>query len=120
MNTPTLARVLVFSFDLPPSLNRLYRYGKNGVYMTDAGRNYKEYVVLTAYSQEAAVMEGALAVTLEFHGSTGDIDNYTKVLFDSLNGVAWHDDSQVMELHIYKRPTGKDDCWLDMRIEAQE
>lgn len=37
-----------------------------------------------------------------------DIDNATKALFDSLNGIVWKDDAQIVELHIYKLPKGSD------------
>jgi crossover junction endodeoxyribonuclease RusA len=32
----------------------------------------------------------------------GDIDNYAKLVMDSLNGVAWVDDSQLVELFVRK------------------
>lgn len=31
-----------------------------------------------------------------------DGDNITKLILDALNGRAWHDDSQVVELHVTK------------------
>lgn len=33
----------------------------------------------------------------------GDIDNYCKSIMDGLNGVAYHDDGQVLNLKAYKR-----------------
>jgi Holliday junction resolvase RusA-like endonuclease len=33
----------------------------------------------------------------------GDVDNYVKSLLDGLNGVAYDDDKQVVNLHAYKR-----------------
>lgn len=32
----------------------------------------------------------------------GDIDNHIKQCCDALNGIAWHDDSQVSEIHATK------------------
>ena len=32
-----------------------------------------------------------------------DLDNYSKVLFDSLTGYAWEDDSQIWKLHLEKK-----------------
>lgn len=32
-----------------------------------------------------------------------DADNIAKVVCDALNGLAWHDDSQVVMLHVEKR-----------------
>lgn len=33
----------------------------------------------------------------------GDIDNYAKLVMDALNGVAWIDDRQLVELFVVKR-----------------
>lgn len=30
-----------------------------------------------------------------------DLDNIIKVLLDGMNGIVWHDDSQVREIHAY-------------------
>jgi Holliday junction resolvase RusA-like endonuclease len=35
-------------------------------------------------------------------GNSGDLDNYAKIVMDGLNGVAFHDDSQVVSLHAEK------------------
>ena len=34
--------------------------------------------------------------------SKPDVDNIGKIIMDSLNGVAYKDDKQVVELHVYK------------------
>lgn len=31
-----------------------------------------------------------------------DVDNVVKIVLDALNGFAWHDDAQVIDLHISK------------------
>ena len=31
-----------------------------------------------------------------------DVDNYAKAILDSLNGIVWIDDSQIVALHVYK------------------
>lgn len=31
-----------------------------------------------------------------------DVDNIAKIVMDALNGVAWKDDAQVVNLHVYK------------------
>jgi len=36
------------------------------------------------------------------HTKKPDIDNLAKAVLDALNGVAWHDDSQIYQLHIIK------------------
>ena len=37
------------------------------------------------------------------HAIKPDLDNLTKSILDALNEVAWHDDAQIVELHINKR-----------------
>ena len=32
-----------------------------------------------------------------------DLDNLTKSVLDALNGVAWHDDAQIVTLHVTKQ-----------------
>lgn len=32
-----------------------------------------------------------------------DLDNLVKAVLDGLNGIAWHDDAQIVELHISKK-----------------
>jgi len=43
-----------------------------------------------------------LSVAISFFlakGQRADIDNLTKTVLDALNGIAWKDDAQVVELH---------------------
>ncbi len=49
-----------------------------------------------------------LAVILEFHLGNHrriDGDNLSKAVLDGLNGIAWKDDRQITEIHIYKNVT---------------
>ena len=45
----------------------------------------------------------AVAVTLYAFNSRLDADNISKVPFDSLKGVAWRDDADVMDLDVRRR-----------------
>ena len=48
-----------------------------------------------------------------------DIDNIAKAVLDALNGIAYDDDAQVVELHVYKhdRTRGVGPC---PRVEVDE
>lgn len=88
---------------LPPSANRYWRYGPNGVHVSEEAENYKVGVKWKALHQHMQPMVGTVAVYVNVYRAQrrGDLDNYAKVLCDSLNGVAYHDDSQVLELHMW-------------------
>src|SRR5689334_4910791 len=89
-------------FDLPVSLNQMYRGVSGGIVLSQAARNWKQYAQLMANSQwQYEPLEGELVVYCYYFGSRLDADNGTKLLFDSLNGIVWIDDSQIVEFHVY-------------------
>lgn len=94
---------------LPPSANTYWRYGPNGVHVSQAAQDYKAGVKWKALHQGMAPMGGELALYVNVYRQrkAGDLDNFAKVLGDALNGVAWHDDSQVVELHMWRHDDPK-------------
>lgn len=89
----------------PPALNSYYRTWKGRILISEKGRGYRTAAALSARAQGVTPMEGELAVALWLYRPRriGDIDGFLKATFDSLNGVAWGDDSQVTELHVWRR-----------------
>lgn len=82
-----------------------------------------ERSILAAYRQAAGDLEphaGGVAVEIEVHRRLPksapksvkqepdlhkpDVDNVAKAVLDALNGVAWLDDCQVLDLHVVKHP----------------
>ena len=62
---------------------------------------YKVYVGLVAKSNGARPHQGDVSLIARFYfrGQVfGDIDNLLKSLMDGLNGIAWHDDKQVVSV----------------------
>lgn len=64
------------------------------------------------------MFDGPVTMTVSFHKDhidltvteadetsnlRGDVDNYVKSIMDGLNGVAYNDDGQVVNLKAYKR-----------------
>lgn len=64
----------------------------------------KDYRIRVALLVKALPMSGPLTVTLQVYRprKSGDLDNTFKVLLDALNGFAWTDDSQIVELHGFR------------------
>lgn len=94
----------------PRSTNHIYkshaRFGHPVVYMSKEGKELKEGYIWEAKSQfkgTPLICPVELKIDLYF-GRKGkhDIDNYNKILLDSLTGIAYEDDSQIERLHIRK------------------
>jgi len=74
--------------------------------MSKQGKYLKESYQWQAKSQwHAKPLTRGLKLTLRaYFGTkrTQDIDNFNKLVLDALTGIVWEDDSQILELHIYK------------------
>lgn len=91
-----------YCFDIPPSVNKMYRRTRWSVVLTNDAMAYKEYAGIVAMQQcKKKPLICTLAVTYHFYGSRLDADNGIKLLNDALNGIAWRDDRQILEMHVY-------------------
>lgn len=86
---------------MPPGVNSMYRTWRGRILLSAKGRAYKEAAAFAARAQGAHPILGALSVTVRIYRPrrAGDIDGYLKGCLDALNGIAWEDDSQIVELH---------------------
>lgn len=89
---------------VPVSLNRLYVRTRNGIAKSKAGKEYAEHAQWLMLSQGVELIEGNIAVTIRVYrkAKRGDIDNYLKLLLDTLEGYAYHNDNQIVELHVFR------------------
>lgn len=86
----------------PPSANRYWRTFRNRTVVSDEARKYKALVKVELSKWPLLAGPVALIAHLYRPQRSGDLDNRLKVLGDALNGVAWSDDSQVVEIHAYR------------------
>lgn len=66
----------------------------------------EQSVVMAARRARVRPLDGPVIVWLAYWRRTRvhcDIDNLVKLTLDALNGIAWQDDHQVVELHVTKR-----------------
>lgn len=98
------ASAQTFMLPYPPPLNHYYYHRGVKRVLSEKGRAYKVDTLVRAKSQGATVFQGELAVsiTLFRKARRGDIDGPLKCLLDSLQGIAYVNDSQISELHVLR------------------
>ncbi len=108
---------------IPPSVNTYNRYtsrnGKIIVANKKTTLDYKKQVQDLwdqKYGKNPKKEKFYVKMTLIFSDQKKrDIDNYSKVLLDSLTEHAWEDDSQIWKLKI-KKKIQKNNCGVDLEI----
>lgn len=66
---------------------------------------WEEQVGYTALAEVDEPMDGYVVLALHFFSDSWamqDIDNLSKAILDGLRGVLFHDDRQVVNLHLFK------------------
>jgi len=94
----------------PRSVNNIYKYhckfGFPSGYMSAEGRALKEDYGWQAKSQwKGKPLKGSVEVSVGLYFKSKihhDIDNYGKLLFDSLTGIAYEDDKQIEKMIVSK------------------
>lgn len=86
---------------LPPSSNRYWRVWRGRAVVSTEARAYKLNARLRALSQGMRPVSGPVVLNLVVYRArkAGDLSNRIKVAEDALQGVAYTNDSQVVELH---------------------
>lgn len=110
---------MTFTLDYPPSLNHLYATVRGHRVLSKAGRLYKARAAEMAFLAGLRPIDGPIVVYLDIYRprKSGDLDNLIKALQDSLKGVAWHDDKQVVEIHA-RRFDDKDNPRAEVTVKA--
>lgn len=103
-----------FTFFIDPVPASRARVSKYGTYYLPTYRKFKAEMqeIVAANRRAFTQMEGPLMVTVmcfvrkpkstDRTYPRGDVDNYAKAALDSLNGVMWEDDDQIMQLAVFK------------------
>lgn len=93
-----------------PSINHMYvrclQHGRVVTFLSKDGKKFKDGLKSVILEQNHSIMHGNLKVNLTLifpDNIRRDVDNYSKSLLDCLSGTIINDDSQIVELHIFKR-----------------
>lgn len=84
----------------PPTMNLYWRHVGPKVLISSAGRAYKVEAGWLATSQGMRPVAGPVAVTIDVYRPRriGDLDNTLKVILDSLKGIGYEDDKQIIRI----------------------
>lgn len=99
----------------PPSTNRLWRMQRGRMVKAPAARAYEARVKALAWPAEP--YSGPVAVVVRVYRPIrrGDLDNRLKAVMDALQGVAFKNDEQVVDLHATRHEAASR---LDARVEV--
>ena len=85
---------------IPISANRYWRNFRGRMVVSAEARAYKEEAAWIAKAAGAQIIAGDVSITLRVYRAAkrGDLDNAIKILLDSMQGVLYTDDSQIVRI----------------------
>lgn len=98
-------------FPIKLSVNNLYRYTNSYVYKTKTAKDYQTLVYLKLLKEKKFTVEKLIFVMEVYPPDKRkrDLDNLLKNVLDSLMYARmFHDDCQIVELHVIKKEVVKD------------
>lgn len=95
---------MTITLPYPPSANRYWRHARGVTYRSDEAKAFIKEVGQLCLMAKVRPTAEPVRVTVRVYRprKSGDLDNCAKVLLDSLRGLAYIDDKQVVELHLYR------------------
>lgn len=111
--------MIALALPYPISTNRYWRNFRGRQVVSAEARAFKSLVAWSAKKHGLEPILGKVALILTLHPKKPkkaskaetrclDLDNCMKVAIDALNGVAYLDDSQIVDLHILRGEPVKD------------
>jgi crossover junction endodeoxyribonuclease RusA len=110
---------LKLTLPYPPSSNRYWKVWRGRAVVSAEAKSYKQGVRLRALTEgfrKPLACPLVLSLVVYRPRKAGDLSNRIKVLEDALNGIAWIDDKQIVEIHA-RREDDASNPRVEVRIE---
>ena len=104
-----------YTLPVPPSANEYWTVYNNRIVVTAKARAYKQEIAWLLKQSEPLTGDVSVNFTVFRPRKSGDLDNYCKVMFDALQGLAYENDSQIVEIHSF-REDDKDNPRVEIYI----
>ena len=91
---------------LPISVNDAYRTWQNRILISKKGREFKKQITEILINKNIDKIIGPIKVSIFYYFSDlrcRDIDNYQKLLIDSMKDIVFEDDKMIYELNLKKK-----------------
>ena len=91
----------------PPSVNTIWINKPGGRFKSEKGRKFEKEAkteIKNQYKGKPINNQLKISINLFFKDKRKrDIDNYNKGILDAMTGIIYQDDSQIEELHVFKK-----------------
>jgi crossover junction endodeoxyribonuclease RusA len=111
----------------PPSVNHYWKYGIRGVYLTEAGRAYRDNATAWAWKScwgRPALIEGHVRVAVTTFAPdhrTRDLDNVLKATLDALKHIGVIvDDGLIDSLSVVRWAPDRENPRIEVEVESWE
>jgi crossover junction endodeoxyribonuclease RusA len=112
--TPTGCKLML---PYPPAVNHLYATYRGRRILSRKGREYRRAVAVACAGVRPLAGDVAVRMKVYRPRKAGDLDGTFKSVLDSLSGIAYGDDKQVVELHA-TRHDDKDNPRVEVTVTA--
>lgn len=118
-SAPASTREVLLTLPVPPPANRYWRSNRGVVHKSKEAKEYAEQVALLcrAAGVEPFVKPAQLSLSMLWRRTErrGDLDGRIKVVLDALQGYAYENDSQIVELHARVESADIDELVITVR-----
>lgn len=100
-----MAEVITITLPIPPSANRYWRNCRGRMVVSKEAKDYKERVGWLLKAEHCQPISGPIDARIKVFRArrAGDLDNFLKVIFDALKGIAFADDDQIVRIEALRR-----------------